>query len=80
MQAAAFSRVLFNEAFTYAHKRKTFGQRLVDHPVIRNKLAHMARQVEATHGWLENITFQLSKVRPCVCVCVCVCIMRCEML
>jgi hypothetical protein len=23
----------------------------------------MARQVEATHGWLENITFQLSKAR-----------------
>jgi alkylation response protein AidB-like acyl-CoA dehydrogenase len=29
VQATAFSRVLFSEAFQYAHKRKTFGQRLV---------------------------------------------------
>jgi alkylation response protein AidB-like acyl-CoA dehydrogenase len=39
-------------------KRKTFGQRLVDHAVIRNKFGHMIRQCEATHAWLENILFQ----------------------
>jgi len=61
-QATRFARVCFEEAFRYAHKRKTFGKRLVDHPVIRNKLAQMARQVEATHGWLENITFQMTKL------------------
>ncbi len=43
----------------YAHKRETFGKRLVDHPVIRAKLAHMARQIEATHAWLETTTQQL---------------------
>jgi alkylation response protein AidB-like acyl-CoA dehydrogenase len=34
----------------YAHKRKTFGKRLIDHPVIRLKLAHMARQIEASYN------------------------------
>jgi alkylation response protein AidB-like acyl-CoA dehydrogenase len=43
----------------YAFKRKTFGQRLIDHPVIRMKLAHMTRQVEATHAWIESLTYQL---------------------
>lgn len=42
----------------YAHKRKTFGQKLIDHPVIRLKLAHMFRQIEASFAWLENMIYQ----------------------
>jgi alkylation response protein AidB-like acyl-CoA dehydrogenase len=60
VQACRFARVCFEEAFRYAHKRKTFGKRLIDHPVIRLKLAHMARQVEATCAWLESITYQIT--------------------
>jgi alkylation response protein AidB-like acyl-CoA dehydrogenase len=59
IQANRFARVCLEEALKYAHKRKTFGQRLIDHAVIRNKLAHMARNVEATHNWLENVTYQV---------------------
>jgi len=59
VDATRFSRVCLEEAFKYAHKRKTFGKRLVDHPVIRLKLAHMTRQVEATYAWLETVTYQL---------------------
>jgi len=40
-------------------KRKTFGKRLIDHPVIRWKIAEMARQIETTHAMLEHITYQL---------------------
>ncbi|KAI8969113.1 acyl-CoA dehydrogenase/oxidase [Mycotypha africana] len=58
MQASRFSRVCIEEALKYALKRKTFGQRLVDHAVLRNKLGHMIRQCEATHSWLESILFQ----------------------
>ena len=42
----------------YAHKRQTFGKKLIDHPVIRMKLAQMARQIEATYAWLENLVYQ----------------------
>eukprot|EP01113_Clastostelium_recurvatum_P024127 TRINITY_DN287_c0_g1_i1.p1 TRINITY_DN287_c0_g1~~TRINITY_DN287_c0_g1_i1.p1 ORF type:complete len:1181 (-),score=481.34 TRINITY_DN287_c0_g1_i1:55-3597(-) len=59
VQASRSARVCLEEAFKYAHKRKTFGKRLIDHPVIRLKIAHMTRQVEATHAWLENITYQM---------------------
>lgn len=44
---------------SYAHKRVTFGKRLIDHPVIRLKLAHMIRQVEATQAQVENVTYQM---------------------
>ena len=58
IQAVRFARVCYEESVKYAYKRKTFGQRLIDHPVIRMKCAHMARQIEATWNWLENIIFQ----------------------
>jgi alkylation response protein AidB-like acyl-CoA dehydrogenase len=37
---------------------------LIDHPVIRNKIAHMIRQVESTHAWLESLTYQSTKLPP----------------
>lgn len=55
-----FSRVCLEEAVKFASKRKTFGKTLVQHPVIRWKIAEMARMVEATHNWLENITYQMN--------------------
>ncbi|KKA19066.1 Long-chain-acyl-CoA dehydrogenase [Rasamsonia emersonii CBS 393.64] len=58
IQCIRFARVCYEESVKYAHKRRTFGKRLIDHPVIRMKLAHMARQIEATYNWLENIIYQ----------------------
>ena len=58
IQCIRFSRVCLEESVKYAHKRKTFGKRLIDHPVIRLKLAHMARQIEASYNWLENVVYQ----------------------
>jgi alkylation response protein AidB-like acyl-CoA dehydrogenase len=62
IQCIRFSRVCYEESMKYAHKRKTFGKKLIDHPVIRLKLAHMARQIEASYNWLENIIYQCSKM------------------
>jgi alkylation response protein AidB-like acyl-CoA dehydrogenase len=59
-QSNRFSRVCLEEAFRYAMKRKTFGKRLIDHPVIRWKIAEMARQIETTHAMLEHITYQVN--------------------
>lgn len=60
VQATRFSRVCLEESIKHAHKRVTFGKRLIDHPVIREKIANMARQVEATHSWLEVVTHQMN--------------------
>ena len=59
VQASRFARVCLEESFKYALKRKTFGKPLMEHPVIRWKIAEMARQVEATHAQLENLTYQM---------------------
>src|SRR5690606_4144447 len=55
-----FARVCLEEAIKYAKVRKTFGKRLVDHPVIRLKIAEMIRQIEATHALLEQICYQVN--------------------
>ena len=60
VQASRFARVCLEEAMRYSFKRRTFGKLLIEHPVIRLKLAHMARQVEATHALLESITYQMT--------------------
>jgi alkylation response protein AidB-like acyl-CoA dehydrogenase len=43
----------------YAHKRKTFGQRLIESPVIRAKIGNMIRQVEAVQAHLEMTAYAL---------------------
>merc|ERR1712217_761614 len=37
-----------------------FGKALIQHDVIRWKLAEMVRMIESTHAWLENVTYQLN--------------------
>ncbi|KAF9434229.1 hypothetical protein BGZ76_008354 [Entomortierella beljakovae] len=58
VQANRLARVCLEEAIKYGSKRKTFGVKLINHPVLRNKLAHMSRQIEATHSWAENVVYQ----------------------
>lgn len=55
-----FSRVCLEEALKFAMKRKTFGKTLIEHPVIRWKLAEMSRMIEANHAWLEHVTYQMN--------------------
>ncbi len=58
--ACCLARVCVEESFTYANKRKTFGKLLIEHPVIREKLGNMIRQVETTWAQLESITYQMN--------------------
>lgn len=58
VQATRFSRVLYEEAIKHAHRRETFGQKLIEHAVIRNKLANMAARIEGCSAWLESIVYQ----------------------
>jgi len=53
------ARVCLEDAFNYAKQRKAFGKTLIEQPVLRNKLAEMARQVEANHAFIEQIAYQL---------------------
>jgi len=59
MEAAA--RVCLEEAAAWAAQRKTFGQRLADHQVIRHKLAEMQRHLFATQGYLQVVSRQIEQ-------------------
>ncbi|KAI8992452.1 acyl-CoA dehydrogenase/oxidase [Pilobolus umbonatus] len=54
------ARCAIEDCFKWANQRKVFGKRLIDQPVIRNKLAKMVSEVESIHNWLENITYQMN--------------------
>ena len=38
IQCTRFARVCYEESMKYANKRKTFGKKLIEHPVIRLKV------------------------------------------
>ncbi|MEK9988094.1 MAG: acyl-CoA dehydrogenase family protein [Halieaceae bacterium] len=49
----AYGRVCLEEAVIWARERKTFGQRLADHQVIRHKIAQMKQQLNATQAYIR---------------------------
>jgi len=64
ISACRYSRLCFEDAFKYALKRKTFGKRLIDHQIIRYKLAEMARQIESLQDTCERLAYQFSRGVP----------------
>ncbi|KXS12299.1 acyl-CoA dehydrogenase [Gonapodya prolifera JEL478] len=50
------ARICYTEGC--AHKRKTFGKFLIEHPVLRHKFANMARNIESSQAWLEQLAYQ----------------------
>jgi alkylation response protein AidB-like acyl-CoA dehydrogenase len=59
-QAARMARTCVEESLRYARIRKTFGKFLIEHQVIQHKIGEMGRLCEATHAWMENMTFQMN--------------------
>ncbi|RUO98915.1 acyl-CoA dehydrogenase/oxidase [Jimgerdemannia flammicorona] len=54
------TRLVVEECFKWANQREVFGKKLIEQPVIRQKLAHMIAQVESVQNWLESITYQMT--------------------
>lgn len=53
--ACAFAAVCCGEALAWARQRKTFGQPLVEHQVVRHKLVDMRMRVFATRAWIDSL-------------------------
>ncbi|KAL0476429.1 acyl-CoA dehydrogenase [Acrasis kona] len=58
------ARICYEESIKYALQRRTFGKRLVEHQIIRYKLAEMARLIEALYDNLERVGFQFKSNVP----------------
>lgn len=52
-------RTVVEECLKWSHQRLVFGKRLIEQPVIRQKLAKMIALVESHQSWLETITYQM---------------------
>jgi acyl-CoA dehydrogenase len=57
--ALGFAWVCYGEALEWARTRKTFGQRLVDHQVVRHRFVDMLARIEATRALLEDVAWRL---------------------
>ncbi len=55
----ATSRICMSDALAWARQRSTFGKRLCDHQVIRHKFAEMARQINATQAYIDQVATRL---------------------
>ncbi|SNX85221.1 related to acyl-CoA dehydrogenase [Melanopsichium pennsylvanicum] len=56
--ALRYSRVCMEDAIAHCRRREVFGQKLIEQPVVRHKIGHMAREIEALQAWTESIVFQ----------------------
>jgi alkylation response protein AidB-like acyl-CoA dehydrogenase len=52
-------RLVVEESLKWAHQRLVFRKRLIDQPVIRQKLAKMIALCESHQAWLESLTYQM---------------------
>jgi acyl-CoA dehydrogenase len=57
--ALGFAWACHAEALQWARERRTFGQRLVDHQVVRHRFVEMRERIEATRALLEDVAARL---------------------
>ena len=54
-----FAWACYAEALAWARERRTFGQRLIDHQVVRHRFVDMLTRIEATKALLEETAWRL---------------------
>jgi len=59
-----YARMLYEDSIKYALNRETFGKKLIQHQIIRYKLAEMARQIEACFDMAERVAYAYSRDVP----------------
>ena len=57
----AFARACYDEVAEYARQRQTFGQALIEHQVVRHKLADMHMKIEASQAYLEKLAWRIEQ-------------------
>jgi len=55
-------RMILQDCFLWTMQRKVFGKKLIEQPVIRNKLARMIGSIESLEGYMEAITYQMANM------------------
>ena len=60
-QALGMMKVCFEESVAWARERQTFDRRLIEHQVIRHKLADMSAKIDATEAYLNQICWAVNE-------------------
>ncbi|MFN0164098.1 MAG: acyl-CoA dehydrogenase family protein [Burkholderiales bacterium] len=74
-QAVGYAQAAFDDALAWARERSTFGQKLIEHQVIRHKLVDMQMRIQAARAYLydcawrvgqgESIAAELAMLKNC---------------
>ncbi|OAL53605.1 acyl-CoA dehydrogenase NM domain-like protein [Pyrenochaeta sp. DS3sAY3a] len=51
------ARVCAEDAFKHAITRETFGKKLIENQVIRQKFSSFGRTIDSAHAWMEQLVF-----------------------
>lgn len=62
--ACGAAQACLEDAVAWARERKTFGQPLIGHQVIRHKLVDMVERIEATRALLDDLASRLDAEAP----------------
>lgn len=57
--SARQSRVVLGAAFEYCLRRKAFGKKLMDQPVVRHRLAKAGALLETQWAWIEQFVYMM---------------------
>lgn len=60
-QCLGMMQACLDDAVAWARDRKTFGKRLVEHQVIRHKLADMSARIDATRALIGQIAWNINE-------------------
>jgi alkylation response protein AidB-like acyl-CoA dehydrogenase len=51
------ARVCAEDSYNHAISRETFGKKLIENQVIRAKFSAMARALDSTYAWMEQLVY-----------------------
>ena len=60
-QCLGMMQACLDDAVAWARDRKTFGKRLIEHQVIRHKLADMSARIDATRALIGQIAWNINE-------------------
>ncbi|TNE46195.1 MAG: acyl-CoA dehydrogenase [Sphingomonadales bacterium] len=63
-QAAAYSRICYEDALDWARERETFGRPLVTRQAVRHKLARMLQMIGATQAMIDHAAWTVKNGCP----------------